>query len=146
MKKFIALFVMVFSFASFAKETVSFTYFGNEGGRQSYYACDYVEGQTEYYLELFGATDIEVYCHGGIQPWGSVQPVSINAKFNLPVIAGNSVESVKVQGDTWNPACGVNVRIVQSLLKKFTNVEVVKKSDSCAFHNSNYSYQFNIAR
>lgn len=146
MKKLIALFVLVFSFASFAKETVSFTYTGNEGGRQSYYACDYVEYQTEYFLELFGATNIDISCFGGIQPWGSMQPVSIRASFDLPVIAGNSVEEVKVQGDTWNPNCGVNVKIVKTLLPKFSNVEVVKKSDSCAFATTNYSYQFNIAK
>ncbi len=146
MKKLIALFVMVFSFATFAKENVSFSYFGNEGGRQTYYACDYVEYQTEYYLELFGATGIEVYCTGGIQPWGGMQPVSIRAKFNLPVIAGNSTESVEVTGDTWNPACGVNVTIVKNLLPKFSNVEVVKKNDSCAFATTNYYYKFNIAK
>lgn len=144
MKKLLTICALALSANVFAAG-FSFTYFGNEGGRQSFYACDYVEYQTEQYLELLGATDIDVSCFGGIQPWG-VQPVSINAKFTLPVVTGSGVEEVKIEGDTWNPACGVNVRIMKEILNVFTNVEVVKKSDACAFANSNYYYKLNVAR
>lgn len=125
---------------------INFTYFGNEGGRQSYYACDYAQYQTESYLELLGATNIDVTCFGGIQPWGSVQPVSIRASYDLPVVTGQSVETVELKGDSFNPACGINVRIIKEILKTMTNVEVVKKQDSCAFATTNYYYKLNIAR
>lgn len=144
MKKLTVLFALLMSVSSFAA-TVSFTYFGNEGGRQSYYACDYVESQAVSYLELLGATNVDVSCFGGINPW-SVQPVSLKATFDLPEVTGSSVETVEIKGDTWNPACGINVRMIKEFLKVFTNVEVLKKSDSCAFANTNYYYKLNIAR
>jgi hypothetical protein len=145
MKKLMALIVMIFSLTAFAKENVSFTYFGNEGFSHSYYACSYVEDQANAYLQLFGATNIEVYCNGGIQPWGSVQPVSLDASFDLPVVAGHAVEAVKIDGDTFHASCGINVRIIKELLKKFTNITVVKKDDACGFVDSNYHYELNIA-
>lgn len=137
-----ALFVSASSFAA----DFSFTYFGNEGGRQSFYACDYVQAQTEGYLELLGATNIDVRCHGGIQNNWSVQPVSIRASYDLPEVTGTGVETVEIKGDSFNPACGINVRIIKEILKTMTNVTVVKKSDSCAFANTNYSYTLNVAR
>jgi hypothetical protein len=146
MKKLFTLLALTLSLSSFAKEYVSFTYFGNEGGRNSYYACDYVEAQAAQYLELFGATDIEVYCSGGIQPW-SVQPVSLRASFNKPVLSGREAgEVVEIKGDAFNPACGVNTRMINEFLRKFDNISVVKKNDSCAFARTNYYYQLNIVR
>lgn len=146
MKKLIALVVMIFSISAFAKQTVNFSYFGNENGNRYFYACDYVEGQTEYFLELFGATNIEVYCSGGIQPFGSYFPVSVRATFNSPLITGNGSEEIEVEGDTWNPACGLNVTIVKNLLPKFKGVEVLKKRDSCAFASTNFFYKFKISK
>jgi hypothetical protein len=145
MKSMTLVAALFFSVSSFAAN-FSFTYFGNEGGRQSFYACDYVQGQTEAYLELLGATHIDVSCNGGIQSTWSVQPVSIRASYELPVVTGVEVEKVEIKGDTFSPACGINVRIIKEILKTMTNVEVVKKSDSCPFQNSNYSYVLNVAR
>jgi hypothetical protein len=146
MKKLLALTLCSLSFAAIASETVSFTHFGNGGGNQSYYACDYAQSQTENFLSVLGATNIDVSCSGGIQSWGSAQPVSIRARFDLPAVVTNTVESVEVEGDTWSPACGLNVQIVNSIVKKFSNVQVVKKSDACAFVSSNYYYLLNITR
>lgn len=145
MKKTALLSALLISSSTFAAG-FSFTYFGNEGGNQSFYACSYVEDQAEAYLELLGATNIDVTCFGGIQPWGSAQPVSIRAKYNLPEVTGQNVETVEIEGDTWNPSCGINVRLMKEILKTFSNVEVVKKQDSCAFVTSNYYYKLNIAR
>lgn len=136
---------LLISASSFAAN-FSFTYFGNEGGRQSYYACDYVQYQTESYLETLGATNIDVTCHGGIQSTWSIQPVSIRAKYDLPEVTGTSVETVELKGDSFNPACGINVRIISEILKTMTNVSVVKKNDSCAFATTNYYYKLNVAR
>ena len=146
MKKLITVVALVLSVSAFARETVSFGYSGMEGWGQSYYSCDYVEAQTEKVLEMFGATEISVRCSGGIE-FGQVMPVSVRASFETPVLSGAEVsEIVKYKGDSWNPACGLNVRIVKSLLPKFSNVTVVKKSDSCAFQRSNYSYEFSIVK
>ncbi len=135
---------LLISASSFAT-SVSFTYFGNEGGRQSYYACDYAEDQTAAHLETLGATNIDVRCNGGINNW-SVQPVSVYATFDLPEVTGSAVETVEIEGDTFNPACGLNVRIISEILKKMTNVTVLKKNDSCAFATTNYYYKLNVAR
>jgi hypothetical protein len=145
MKKLLALTLVACSFASFA-ETVSFTHFGNGGGRQSYYACDYAQSQTEAFLTVVGAKNIDVSCSGGIQSWGSAQPVSIRASFDLPAVTTQVVEAVEVEGDSFSPACGLNVQIINTIVKKLPNVQVVKKSDSCAFVSSNYYYLLNITR
>jgi hypothetical protein len=146
MKKIILATALFASVSSFAAE-VNFTYFGNEGGRQSYYACSYVEDQAISYLELLGATNIDVRCSGGIQT-GSwyAQPVSLRAKFDLPVVTGANVETVEIEGDNWNPACGLNTRMLNEMLKKFENVTVLKKIDSCAFATTNYYYKLQISR
>src|SRR5690606_2512354 len=116
MKIFLSALFIFASVSAFAqKENVSFTYFGNEGGRRSFYACDFVEYQTEKYLKLFGATSIEVYCTGGINH-GHISPVSVRAKFETPRLMGNEVTvTQKVQGDSFNPACGINVAIIKNL-------------------------------
>lgn len=146
MKKLIALAALALSVSSFAAEKVSFTYSGFEGWGRTYYSCDYVEAQTEKYLELFGATQIDVTCFGGIE-FGRMSPVSVSARFEVPALQGNEVATeVKVEGDRFNPSCGINVSIIRNILPKFSNVEVLKKSDSCAFASSNYSYTFSIKK
>lgn len=147
MKKLIALATLALSASAFAHDHhVSFSYSGIEGWGRSYYSCDYVEAQTEKVLELFGAQNAEVRCSGGIE-WGQAWPVSVTAKWDAPALSGREVaEVVKLKGDSWNPACGLNVTIVKSLVPHFSNVTIVKKSDSCAFERSNYSYEFSIVR
>lgn len=147
MKKLFALVALVLSVSAFAADhKVSFSYSGMEGWGRSYYSCDYVEAQTEKVLELFGAQNAEVSCSGGIQ-WGQAWPVSVTATWDSPALSGREVaEVVKLKGDSWNPSCGINVAIVKNLVSHFSNVTIVKKSDSCAFANSNYSYEFSIVR
>jgi hypothetical protein len=147
MKKLFVLVTLLFSLPSMAA-TISFTYFGNEGNRQTYYACSYVEDQTQSFLELMGATGIEVYCSGGLSSGGgwSSSPVSIRAKYDLPLVTGSAIETVEVEGDAFNPSCGINVRIIKEVLKTMPFVTVAKKQDSCAFATTNYYYKLNIAR
>jgi hypothetical protein len=147
MKKLIVLATLALSASAFAADQkVSFSYSGLEGWGRSYYSCDYVEAQTEKVLELFGAQNVEVRCSGGIQ-WGQAWPVSVTASWDAPALSGREVaETVKLKGDSWNPACGLNVTIVKNIVPKFSNVTIVKKSDSCAFQSSNYSYEFAIVR
>jgi hypothetical protein len=146
MKHLFALIALVLSVSAFAKEKISFGYSGMEGWGRTFYACDYVEAQTENILELFGATEISVRCTGGIQ-YGQMWPVQVTAYFEAPVLVGNEMNTItKIQGDFSNPACGLNTTIVKNLLPSFKNVEVLKKSDSCAFASSNYSYTFAITK
>jgi hypothetical protein len=146
MKTVIALAIALTSFATLARETVSFSHSGLEGWGVSYYSCDYVEARTEQVLEMFGATQVQVDCSGGIE-FGRMSPVMVTASFEAPALVGTEVaQTVKYRGDVWNPSCGINVKIVKSVLPKFSNVTVVKKSDSCAFQNTNYSYEFSIVK
>ena len=134
----------VLSTSAFAA-SINFTYSGFENGRNSYYSCDYAESQTEFHLETLGATNIDVTCFGGITPF-SIQPVSIRAKFDLPEVTGESSDVVEIEGDTWNPACGLNTTIINNILKKMKNVKVLKKRDSCAFATTNYYYKLDISK
>lgn len=148
MKKLIALFAVVLSTAAFARETVSFSYSGFENWGTSYFHCDYVEARTEKVLAMFGATEVSVRCNGGIEVgsgWWS--PVSVKASFEAPVLAGNEApQTVSYRGEMRDSSCGLNVAIVNALLPKFSNVKVMKKSDSCAFASSNFSYVFSIMK
>lgn len=145
MKKLAVLSALFVSFSASAA-TISFTHFGRGAGYESYYACSYVEDQTENYLELLGATNIDVRCSGGIQSGWYNQPVSIHASYDLPEVAGTYVETIEIKGDAFSPACGINVRIIQEILKTMTNIQVIKKDDACAFSTSNYYFKLNIAR
>ena len=78
MKYLLGLSLIVFSLSSFAREQVSFYYAGIEGWGRSYYSCDYVEDQTSKVLELFGATDININCFGGIDYGRFPSPVSLS--------------------------------------------------------------------
>lgn len=146
MKKLIAVAVALFSVAALARESVNITHYGQNGRNRSYYACSYAESQTEAFLKVFGASNIDVRCFGGIQSFGMPQPVSIRASFDLPEVTTSVVEAIRVEGDRFSPACGLNVQIVNALLKVFPNIEVVKKSSSCAFTTSNYYYDLLITR
>lgn len=147
MKKLITVLSLVLSVSAVAGEVVSFGYSGYEGWGRSYYSCDYVEAQTEKVLEMFGATEIDVNCSGGISYGQIWMPVSVRAEFTAPVVSETSTTTVtKYKGDTWNPSCGINVAIVKNLLPKFANVQVLKKSDSCAFQSSNFEYTFSITK
>ena len=148
MKTILALLVLAFSVSAFAvKHKVSIYYSGNEGWGRTFYACDYAEYQTETVLKLFGATQINVRCNGGITSYGSPMPISLTATFETPTLVGNEVEVIeKLSGDSSSPACGLNTAIVKDLLRVFPNVKVLKKNDGCGFHTSNYSYTFSIIK
>lgn len=143
MKTLLAGIALSLSFGAFA-ESVSFSYSGIETWGRSYYSCDYVQAQTEHYLDVFGATNVRVNCFGGFE-MGRISPVSVDATFELPILNG-AVERVKIKGDQWVPSCGINVAIINNLLPVFTNVTVLSKKDSCSNERSNYSYEFEIAR
>lgn len=148
MKRLFVLTALALSMNAFAGDVkVSFTHWGNNAGTQSYYSCDYVEGQAEMYLETFGATDIEVTCTGGIGPGWTARPVSVWASFNLPVLSGQDVaEIIKVEGDPFRPSCALNVQMIKSFLKVMPHISVIKKRDACAFASSNYYFELAIQR
>lgn len=144
MKKIISLIGLLFCLNGFAAQ-INLTYFGNQGSYQNYYACSYVEDQTEQYLALFGAMNVEVNCTGGITNW-SVSPINLRATFDMPAISGNSFEKVEIAGDVWNPGCGLNTAIIKEILSVFKSVQVLDKQDHCAFSDSNFYYLLQIPR
>lgn len=144
MKKIIGLIGLLFCFNGFAAQ-INLTYFGNQGSYQNYYACSYAEERTENYLALFGATNVEVYCTGGITNW-SITPISLSAKFDMPAVSGENFEKVEITGDTWNPGCGLNTAIIREIIKTFKSVQVLEKQDHCAFSDSNFYYLLQIPR
>jgi len=146
MKKIIVIVSMLLSVAAFAApQEVTVSYWGHEGGNEHYYSCDLARATAESHLVKLGATEIEVNCSGGIQPSGSMQAIYLNATFNTPDVGDRYVEEViEIRGDAFNPACGLNVAIIRQFLKVFSNVEVLKKTDSCAFQGSNFFYQLNV--
>lgn len=148
MKQLMLIASLLFGASAFASEqvTVNFSYFGNQGMNRSFYACSYVEDMAESHLKAMGATYVDARCSGGIQPWGSMQPISLRVTFQKPVVVGNTTETVRIEGDTWNPACDLNARMIKEFLKKFDNIKVLKKSDSCAFHNSNYFFELEVTK
>lgn len=148
MKKIVFLASFILGMSAFASEqvTVHFNYFGNQGMNRSYYACSYVEDIAEAHLKTLGATYVDVRCSGGIQPWGSMQPIYLKAKFQKPTIIGNTTEVVRIEGDTWRPNCDINARMIKAFLKEFDNIKVLKKSDSCAFHDSNFFFELEITK
>jgi len=138
-------FLFLSSLNLFAAE-VSFTHFGQEGNRQSYYACSYVEDQTFDILETLGATGIDVRCSGGITSGWYAGPVYVTARFDLPQVNGSEESILELKGDVFNPACGLNVKIIKEVLKVFSNITVLKKQDHCAFSDSNYYFQLKVLR
>jgi hypothetical protein len=145
MKSLFSFFLMFFSVSAMATN-FSFTYFGNEAGTQSYYACSYVEDQAQSYLELLGATHIDVRCSGGITSGWNAGPVTLNASFDLPVVTNNDFETLEISGDFSSPACGLNVRIIKEILKSMAYIQVIKREDACAFSTSNYYYKLRVPR
>ncbi len=147
MKKLLSALLVTLSIPSFAAH-FSFTYFGNEGGfgNQNYYACSYVEDQAHMYLEMLGATQVEVRCSGGIGPGWYTGPVNLDATYDLPVVTGAHVDILEISGDAFNPSCGLNVRILSEILKTTPYVQVLKKDDHCPFADSNYYYTLNVTR
>jgi hypothetical protein len=147
MKKLVLIAVFILSASAFGQtQKVSFTHFGQSGRNQSYYACSYVEAQAYSYLELLGVSGARVRCYGGIMP-GSYRPqsVSVVANFDLPVISGVE-EVIEIRGESSNPACGLNTQMIREFIKVMPHVEILNKSDSCAFHNSNFFYRLKILR
>lgn len=145
MKSLFISFLMLFSFSAMAVD-FSFTYFGNGAGTQTYYACSYVEDQAQSYLELLGATQIDVRCSGGITAGWNAGPVTLHASFELPVLTSSDFETVEISGDFSSPSCGLNVRIMKEILKTMAYIQVVKRDDACAFSSSNYYYKLRIPR
>lgn len=147
MKTLLASIVLsISSFAFSETSTVHFSYFGNDGRNQTYYACSYVEDEAYSHLETLGAMNIETRCSGGIQPWGVSMPISLTAKFTTPVVNGNGTSVVEIEGDTWNPNCDLNTRMINAFLKEFQNIKVLEKRDGCGFRSSNYYYKLEIKK
>lgn len=137
MKALLASVVLSLSLSTFA-ESISISYSGMESWGQTYYSCAYVEARTKQVLERLMAYNIRVDCFGGIEN-GRMSPVSLEASFDVPHDTGIS-GYISLRGDQQNPACGLNVAIINNVLPKFPFVKVVSKDDRCASPRSNYKF------
>ncbi len=114
---------------------------------RSYYACNYAEGQTQRYLDLLGAQDVQTKCRGGIEfgkYWG---PLRLDASFSLLDANDNGTEMVAVQRVVirGSESCEFNVKLMDTLLKQIPHV-LVEKRASCFNSQGSFKYVVEVLR
>ena len=154
MKAFILAFTMLISSASMAIENGYGKYVDQEmkfhfSSNRSYYSCSYAEKQTEKYLTMLGAKDIEIRCTGGIQsgsPSWAWAPVSVRASFQaLVAVDSSEKDSVPVEENSLTfkgrGSCDFNSKLIKTALGHFE--ATVEHGFSNCF-NSNGSYNYDV--
>ena len=128
--KFITLIALFVSTAAFATEYVSkklsWSPMTHSGWTETYYNCDWAEGQVESHLQSLGAQNISVSCSGGIQ-WNWTSPIFVNAKFDVPT-NGSVSRDVTLSG---NDACNFNTDFLDRVIPMFPGVAVRSRRSSC---------------
>ena len=87
--KFFMMLILVMSTSAFATgyKTVSskYTIFSNVGSGHVFYNCSLVERRVEDLLEIMGAKNIRVRCHGGLDRFGGrvSTPARVRATFDV---------------------------------------------------------------
>lgn len=134
------------AFASDAAPTSNFnyTFFGHSSGRYTMVACSYAESVAEEIMLKLGATNLEIYCSGGIQPWG-ISLLNLRVQYTAPILTGETkTESVVLESDTWNSSCDFDTGLTRALLRDFPNVKATRSSDYCFQTDSRYEYQLDV--
>ncbi len=122
----------------------NFTFFGNNSGRYTMVACSYAEAVAEEFMTKFGATNLEIYCTGGIQPWG-IFPLNLRVEYTAPILTGETkTEKVVLESDTWSSNCDFDTRLTRALLRDFPNVKATRSSDHCFQADSRYEYELDV--
>lgn len=154
MKSLILAFIMLISSASMALESGYGKYVDQEMKFQflsnnSYYSCSYAEKQTEKYLIMLGAKDIEIRCTGGIQsgsPSWAWAPISVRASFQALVTVDNSEkDAVPVEENSvtfkGRGSCDFNSKLIKNALSHF---EAIIEGGFSNCFNSNGSYSYDV--
>jgi hypothetical protein len=151
MKTFNSVFVLalgvLLSFGAFASEKKTFrhTFFGNANGNYTMVACSYAEPVVMDWAKKFGATEIEITCSGGIQPPGMITPISLTVKYIPTDLSGQtSQETIELESDGWNSNCNYDSSLMRAMLREFTNVKALRKSDACFTARDRYSFKLEV--
>ena len=125
-----------------ANERSRFDYtFFSGGMNYSIVSCDYAQAQA--LLDMFGAKDADIYCSGGISASGYSFPLSMTIEYTAPAV-GTTTVTKNLKSDSFNPVCDFNVDLIDRMVKKFSNVKVLKSNSGCMSPDSPFSYQFEI--
>ena len=122
-----------------------FTYYGHNGMNHSMVSCEFAERVAEEVLDLFGARDATVYCHGGIDISG-IWPLSLDVEFT-PAVVGNPPKVLQKRYPRFmdQGGCDFSVRMIDALVRKFPNVKVSSKHEFCFAPGGTYEYTFAIS-
>lgn len=150
--RLVSILMLVFSLSAFAteyeKKTFSHVDFGNDGFSRNYYACSFAEAALNDHLVKLGAINIRTSCSGGIEPWGTVFPVSLRATFEAPK-AGQDfsrTERVRIASTTrGNSSCFFHTKLLRKLLPVFPNVAVSAQRSTCSDNESRWNYDLQVS-
>jgi hypothetical protein len=151
MKTFsLALFVSLASLSANASTpgnaTFDYTFFGNSAGSYTMVSCDYATPLVRKWMETFGATNIDLYCTGGIDAT-QVSPLNLHATYTAPNLTGASVTVTQTINSGPFPGdsnCNFDTAVLSELLGDFTNVRVISRQYGCFSAESPYSYDLAI--
>ena len=150
--RLLSMLMVLFSLSAFAteyeKKTFSHTDFGNDGFSRNYYACSFAEAALNDHLVQLGAINVRTSCSGGIEPWGTVFPISLRANFEAPK-AGQDfsrTERVRLTSQSrGNSSCFFHTKLLRKLLPEFANVKVSSQRSTCSDNNSRWSYDLQVS-
>ncbi|MBS1963768.1 MAG: hypothetical protein JST04_16275 [Bdellovibrionales bacterium] len=140
----LGLFVSTVASAGDSLSHFDFTFFGTNAGSYTMVSCDYAQDLAGAWLTKFGATDVDLYCTGGIQPTGLISPLTIRATYRGPDLTravrkvAMKFESGAFDGDS---NCFFDTSLMRSMLVEFPNVTANRKQDGCFEPRSRYRYE-----
>ena len=126
-----------------AKSDFDFTFFGNSAGRYTMVSCDYAEDLVRAWMDDFGATDLDVRCIGGIEPYGRPTPLSLHVTYTAPSsTAPTREERISIESGAFpgQSNCDFDTTLMRSLLNRFPNVRIRQQYDACFDPQSSYRY------
>lgn len=137
---------LLVSLSAFAGEVVktSFSIFPNSGPNRAFYACDFVEYETEKVIEALGGEVLDMSCFGGLPPGGIGYPTpnNISVEFDRAAPTSNETEEIILK-DSKN--CHLVTNIVRGLERSFP-IENVKGLGGCFNPGSSYKITITIRR
>jgi hypothetical protein len=138
-------FLISFGAIASEKKTFRHTFFGNANGNYTMVACSYAEPLIAEWAAKFGASEIEVTCSGGIQPPGMITPITLILKYVPTDLSGaTSKETIELESDGWSSNCNYDSSLMRAMLREFTNVKALRKSDACFTARDRYSFKLEV--
>lgn len=136
--------------AYFAPQSVEFFVNGDqEFPEQVFYSCDEIESRATELLQTLGATQINVDCQGGIDPFGSYSEPHVSLSFNSlqtskPAVTAPAVSAqfttVRLQGAE---GCDLTQQLLGQV-KGLFDVQSMTGDTSCMSADSPYSLTLTI--